>query len=157
MGPQPATMGLLMRLIRLCAVALLFTLVLPQEPALAAFVAPRYVRTIGQPGHAGVYAWGAATAADGTILIGDYWNYQVRRFDTEGNLLQSFGSKGKGPDQNLAPHGVGVSPVDGTIYVSDLNAGEIDVYNPDGTYRSSFINRECAQCYGYTPRIAVNS
>jgi DNA-binding beta-propeller fold protein YncE len=120
-------------------------------------VAPKFTHQIGQPGHAGVYAWGAATAADGTILIGDYWNYKVRRFSASGELLQTFGSKGKGPDQNLAPHGVGVSPVDGTIYVSDLNWGEIDIYNADGTYRSSFANRECAQCYGYTPRIAVNS
>ena len=127
------------------------------KPASAAFAAPRYSHTIGGPGHAGVYAWGAATAADGSILIGDYWNYSVRRFDTNGNLLQTFGSKGIGLGKNNGPHGLAVSPVDGTIYVSDLNNNEVDVFNADGTFRFSFADRENPDDRSYTARMAVNS
>ncbi len=146
-----------MRLTRLCAVALMVMLVVPGKPASAAFAAPRYSHTIGGPGHAGVYAWGAATAADGSILIGDYWNYSVRRFDTNGNLLQTFGSKGIGLGKNNGPHGLAVSPVDGTIYVSDLNNNEVDVFNADGTFRFSFADRENPDDRSYTARMAVNS
>jgi DNA-binding beta-propeller fold protein YncE len=146
-----------MRSARLCAVALLFALALPHAPAMAAFAPPTYSHTIGGPGHAGVYAWGAATAKDGTILIGDYWNYHVRRFDTTGKLLQTFGSKGMGPDKNNAPHGIAVSPVDGTIYVSDLNNKEIDVYTPAGTFKFSFANLAYPDDRAYTARMAVNS
>ena len=37
-------------------------------PASAAITTPTYLRHIGFPGHAGVYAWGMATVIDGTIV-----------------------------------------------------------------------------------------
>ena len=85
-------------------------LALPSAGASKAWTAPAYQRTIGGPGHAGVYAWGAATAPDGSILIGDYWNYVLRRYSPSGQLLQTLSSRGKGPGQNSAPHGVAVGP-----------------------------------------------
>lgn len=87
----------------------------------AAWTAPAYVRSVGHPGHAGLYAWGAATAPDGTILIGDYWNYAVRRYSTDGVLLQTLSSRGLADGQNSAPHGIAVDPVDGSVYIADMN------------------------------------
>ncbi|MCA0178521.1 MAG: 6-bladed beta-propeller [Actinobacteria bacterium] len=96
-------------------------LALPSAGASKAWTAPAYQRTIGGPGHAGVYAWGAATAPDGSILIGDYWNYVLRRYSPSGQLLQTLSSRGKGPGQNSAPHGVAVDPNDGSVYLADMN------------------------------------
>lgn len=101
--------------------------------------AQRYVTTISGPGHAGVYAWGAATAKDGTILIGDYWNYAVRRYSPQGELLQTIGSRGGGPGQNQAPHGVAVDANSGDIYVADPNNGDsIDRFDAAGNFLGSF-------------------
>ncbi|HET6849228.1 MAG TPA: hypothetical protein VFH74_10235, partial [Gaiellales bacterium] len=54
--------------------------------ALAAGMAPSsasaatLVKTIGFPGPAGLYAYGMDwDASDNTILVGDYWNYRVKR------------------------------------------------------------------------------
>ncbi|MCB1301482.1 MAG: 6-bladed beta-propeller [Tetrasphaera sp.] len=106
-------------------VALVSAVLMPRTPADAqAWTPPAYQRTIGGPGHAGVYAWGAATAPDGTIVIGDYWNYVVRRYATDGTLLQTMSSRGKGPGQTSAPHGVATDPVDGSIYIADMNHPE---------------------------------
>lgn len=128
-------------------------------PAEAAFAPPSYDRTIGGPGHAGVYAWGMATAVDGSILVGDYWNYAIRRYDLSGNLIQTFSSRGTGPGQNGAPHGVAVDPNDGSIYVADLNNAEIDKFDAAGNYLttwSTFVPGGTVP-FPYTPRLTVDS
>ena len=141
-----------------CLLAALGISVLP--PAVAAPQDLTFVRTIGGPGHAGVYPWGAATAVDGSILIGDYWNRYVRRYDPDtGALLQTFSGPGTGPGQSGAPHGMAVDPTDGSIYVSDLNNGEIDKFAADGTFLFSlapFVPGVTSP-YPYIPRVAVNS
>ena len=100
---------------------------------------PVWKQTIGHPGHAGVYAWGMATAKDGTILVGDYWNYSIRRFSAAGTLLQTIGSKGTGPGQIMGTHGLAVDPRDGAIYHADMNhPWQIQKWAADGTYLSVF-------------------
>ena len=37
--------------------------------------------SIGARGEAGVYAWGMAYNPRNEILVGDYWNYKIRRYD----------------------------------------------------------------------------
>ncbi|KAA3639015.1 MAG: 6-bladed beta-propeller, partial [Armatimonadetes bacterium] len=95
---------------------------------------PEYVGSIGHPGRAGVYAWGMATAPNGNLIVGDYWNYRTHEYTPEGVLVNTFGSRGDGPGENNAPHGVAVDPTDGSIYVADLNNGEIDHFAADGTH-----------------------
>src|SRR5438270_11083065 len=88
-------------------------------PASAAtFVAPTWTKQIGGPGRAFVYPWGIATAIDGTILVGDYVNGNIKRFDTSGTFLGQFGSLGGGNGQFQQPNSVAVDPSDGSIYVS---------------------------------------
>src|SRR5687767_12056535 len=122
-----------------CFGALIAMLVVVVPTRAQTFIPPTYVGTIGQPGHAGVYAWGMATAQDGSLLVGDYWNYQIRRFDTEGNLLQTIGSRGGGLGQNQAPYGIAVDPNDGSFYVADYNSDwEIDKFSATGEPLGSF-------------------
>ncbi len=104
--------------------------------AAAAWTPPTYSRTVGHPGHAGLYAWGAATAPDGTILVGDYWNYVVRRYSTSGQLLQTMSSKGLADGQNMAPHGVAADPIDGSVYIADMNNASHRIIKlaADGTF-----------------------
>ncbi len=107
---------------------------------------PEYVGQIGQPGRAGVYAWGMATAANGNLLVGDYWNYRVIEYTPAGELVNAFGEQGTQRDsQNNAPHGLAVNPLDGDIYVSDLNNADIDRHAADGTFIESLIT------YAYDP------
>ena len=123
-------------------------------PAANAAVTATWVRQIGKSGHAGVYAWGAATATDGTILVTDYNNYVTRRYSTAGQLLQTFGGNGTGPGKTNQPYGLGVDPVTGVIYVTDPISRQLEVYNPDGTPKATWdINP-----YGgsNTSRVAVN-
>src|SRR5262245_37058661 len=53
---------------------------------------PRFVRTIAGPGEAGVYAWGMEyNPVSDEILVGDYWNYQIRRYDPDnGHEIGAF-------------------------------------------------------------------
>ena len=60
---------------------------LPPASAAAVTVSLTPLRTIGFSGHAGLYGWGAATMSDGSVLIGDYWNYRVQRYATDGTLI----------------------------------------------------------------------
>lgn len=142
----------------LCVVLMLGLVAATPSPAEAAST-PTYLRTIGHPGHAGVYAWGMATATDGTILVGDYWNYQVRRYSATGTLLQTIGSRGTGPGKMGPPHGLAVDPNDGSIYVADLNNGEIDKFNSSGAYLTSWSTFVFGGTvpFPYSPRLAVDS
>ncbi len=79
-------------------------------PAGAAITTPTYLRTIGFPGHAGVYAWGMATGIDGSIVVSDYNNYVLHRFTPEGELINTFSGRGREPGQTSQPYGVAVEP-----------------------------------------------
>src|SRR5262249_38759848 len=124
-------------------------------PASSATVSATWIRQIGAPGHAGVYAWGMSTATDGSILVSDYNNYVVRRFSTTGTLVQTFSGKGSGPGQTLQPYGLAVDSKSGAIYLADLVNDRINKYNADGTYNSEIDYKTYGE--GYTARLAVDT
>jgi tripartite motif-containing protein 71 len=117
-----------------------------------------------KPGHAQMYGWGAATMLDGSILIGDYWNYRIQRItlnpDGSVNTVQPnfIGNQGFKPGQNQAPYGIAVDPTDGNIFVADTDRYKIDVYDPSGTFimeygtQGSGVNQ-----FLYPSRIAIRS
>lgn len=95
------------------------------------------VKTVGGPGHAALYGWGAATMLDGTILIGDYWNYRVLRFNADGTPVGDgvfIDNRGFGPTQHQAPYGMGIDPRNGDVYLADTDRDTIDVYDKDGQF-----------------------
>ena len=79
-------------------------------PASAAFLTPRYVRSIGGMGRPGVFAWGTQwNPVTNEMLVGDYLHFKVRRYDLAGNHLGDFWNDGDCGQ----PYTVGVDPRDG--------------------------------------------
>lgn len=110
-----------------------------QSAKAAGWHVPAFVRTISGPGEAGVYAWGMEyNPVTDEMLVGDYWNYQIRRYDPDtGHEIGSFyrpPSLYKGQ-----PYTIEVDDRDGSIYVpelgnTDLYKGYLAHYDKNGTY-----------------------
>jgi hypothetical protein len=126
------------------AVALLGGLV-PVSPAAhaATWTAPGFLRTFGGRGEAGVYAWGMAyNPISNEILVGDYWNFKIRRYDLQGHELGAFfrpPSARKGQPYSISVDG---RPGHGDIYVSEISdgkaAGYFAHYDKAGNYIGQF-------------------
>lgn len=112
-------------------------LVAVAPPASAAWSAPGFVRTIGSRGVPGVYGWGIQfNPVSHEVIVGDYLNYAVRRYDMSGKELGWFW---RPPGQrNGHPESVAVDPRNGDIYASDRSAdgdkGVIVKYDKAGTF-----------------------
>lgn len=147
------------RLLIVAAIGAVAAFVLPVREASAAYQAPTYQRTIGHPGHAGVYAWGMATGRDGTVYVGDYVNYTVRQYTTSGTLIRSIGTKGSGPGKLGIPYSIAISPTDGSLWIADRDQGEIEHFTSAGTYLGTLPAYVFGATipYAYSAWIAVNS
>jgi sugar lactone lactonase YvrE len=94
------------------------------------------VRSIGGPGHAENYGWGAETIPPGVrgagnVLISDYWNSRVTEFDRQGRVVAHVITKNNTTHQ--APYDVAVNPVNGNIAVGDVDGGgTVDIYTRGG-------------------------
>jgi peptidylamidoglycolate lyase len=74
--------------------------------------------------------WAVRIDATGNIFVVDggdqneFWPDRARvlKLDSEGNILASFGSSGKGPGQFIWPHTIAVGP-DGALYVGEVATG----------------------------------
>ena len=106
----------------------------------ASWTAPLFERSIGARGNASIYAWGIAkNPVTNEVIVSDYMNYQLRRYDTSGNLLGSFyrpASQRRGH-----PESVAVDPRDGSIYTSDRSRddrGYIAKFSKTGAFLGEF-------------------
>ncbi len=112
----------------------------PPAAAAASWSAPSFVRAMGARGAAGLYAWGVAyNPVSNEILVGDYRNFQVRRFSSGGSLLGSFYRPAA--DRRGVPEGIAVDPRDGSIYVSDhsrTNRGYVAKFSKTGAFICEF-------------------
>ncbi len=115
------------------------TLVGPIGSAQAQTLTPTPVKTVGFSGHAGLYGWGAATMLDGSVLVGDYWNYRVLRYNKDGSLAGVFiANEGNAPEQHQSPYGLGVDPGNGDVYMADTDQRNIDRYDENGNFLLTF-------------------
>ena len=134
--------------------------------ASAAFQAPAYDMTIGGPGTAFVYPFGEAwdpttftqgsSVYDGTLLVDDYNNYDIKRFAGDGTWLATYSSKGKGAGQfSEQPSGVAVDPTNGDFVV----AFAFDGYGyMEFTQAGTLIRTvNIGQPAWYAPFIAINA
>lgn len=132
----------------------------PTGPALAEpttggrAVTATWVRQVGVPGHADLYAWGAAAAPDGSTWVGDYNNHVVKRYDASGQLVAVAGGRGIAPGRLAQPFGLAVSPRSGRLYVADTVQGDLEVYRADGTPRATWDMTALGATYA--SRVAVD-
>jgi sugar lactone lactonase YvrE len=87
-------------------------------------------RQIGGSGHAGLYAWGTATFSDGSILVGDYLNYQVVHYAKDGTFLGTLVPRSSA---HGAPYGLAVDTRNDNFYMGDVDSGaKVDKYDSSG-------------------------
>jgi DNA-binding beta-propeller fold protein YncE len=80
---------------------------------------------------------GFCFSSEGHLLLADDFNHRVQIYDSQSNLLHSFGSKGKEPGQFQYPKGIAVDS-DGNIYVADSWNHRIQKFDSKGTHLHSF-------------------
>ena len=98
------------------------------------------------PGAATLYGWGAATMPDGSILIGDYWNYRIVHYNANGTPATPFvfsqSTFGFGADTNQAPFGICVDnsggPFQGYVYMTEGSLFNVNQYDPSGNWVTSW-------------------
>jgi tripartite motif-containing protein 71 len=89
----------------------------------ASAATPTFLGNLPNPvtnGHAGSYAWGAATMPDGSVIIGDYWNGRVLHYRADGTdlgVLFSIVQPGQPVTPNTTPYGLAVDQKTGVVYV----------------------------------------
>lgn len=86
------------------------------------------------------------------MLVLDFDQRDVKKFDWRGRLLQVLGQNGRGPGQFTLPIDLCLDS-QGRVYVTDLKGSRTNTFDPEGNLLHSFMMFE-----GYSPRkIKVNS
>jgi DNA-binding beta-propeller fold protein YncE len=133
--------------------------------AQAAALAATPVTTIGGSATAQVYAWGAATMPDGSVLIGDYWNLRIVHYNASGTPATPFvfaGKAGFGAGTNQAPFGLCVDnstgPGRGDVFMTEGSLYNVNEYGPTGTFITSWGNNKAVHLvnFDYPSQCAVN-
>ena len=130
------------------------TLFVAVQPAGAASVTITPIAVIGSPGHADLYGWGMATETDGSVLVGDYWNYRIVRYAKDGTPLGTVVPRAA---THLAPYGIAVDPTNGDLYFGDVDSGAtVDKYTASGAFLLQFGSPGTgANRFVYPSRVAV--
>lgn len=133
----------------LAAALALSTSALVAPPAVAS-EAPALVDILGGPGHAEVYPSGMEIAGNGSIVLADTGNDQVRKYRADGTLVWSTGTTGSGVGEFSNPRDVGIDSA-GNIYVADNLNRRIVKLSSSGDWITSFSGRTV----GFSPPIGV--
>ena len=109
-------------------------------PASAVWSPPSFMRSIGGDGEPAVFAWGIQyNPVSNEMLVGDYLNFQIRRYDMNGELLGSFFR----PNGDGQPYSLAVDPRNGDILVPELAdggaRGVVARYDKNGTFLSKIL------------------
>jgi hypothetical protein len=75
--------------------------------------------------------------ADGNIFVADgIGNARIAKFTRDGVFVKSWGARGTGQGEFKSAHGVAVD-ANGNVYVGDRGNNRIQVFDNNGTYKSS--------------------
>jgi DNA-binding beta-propeller fold protein YncE len=138
-SPRPRPRRALHALTSLAVLATsLVSLTLTAAPAQAAWTQPSLIRSMGGSGEPGVYAWGIQyNPVSNEMLVGDYLNFQIRRYDLNGNYLGAFWR----PDANGQPYSLAVDPRNGDILVPEIADGTPRGYLARYTKTGTFLSQ----------------
>ena len=155
----PRPVSLVGALVIFTVLSMLFIITSASKASAISAPSPVPLRSVGSSGHAEMYGWGATTMLDGSVLIGDYWNFRVRHFAVDGTLLGDFiNNPGFQPGQHQAPYGLAVDPVTGDVYMADTDRYTVDKYAADGTFLMEFGSQgSAADQFLYPSRVAVGA
>ena len=129
---------------------------------------PTPVSTIGGLAAAGLYGWGVATAPDGSIYVGDYWNYRIVHYNADGTPATPFvfaggpSHVGFGPGTNQSPFGICVDttngPERGHVYMTEGSLYNVNAYDSNGTFITSWGSNKAVNLVNFTypSQCAVN-
>jgi len=87
----------------------------------------------GRGGYPGQFLFPTYAAVDalGNVYVSDTLNSRVQKFDSDGNYLMSFGSRGNGWGMFDKPKGVALDSF-GNVYVADSGWSNVQIFNPKG-------------------------
>ncbi len=92
----------------------------------AAATPPTYLKTIGGPGHAAIYASGVDVDPSGNVYVADTGNDQIKKYNAAGTMLWNVGVRG-----NTAPGNFDnprdVAYLKSRVYVADLGNKRVQV------------------------------
>jgi len=73
------------------------------------------------------YPYHVAVCPDGTLLVSEFGNNRLQRFDRTGRSLETWGGTGTAPGQLLSPWSAVVTEK-GMVYVLDSGNNRIQVF-----------------------------
>lgn len=77
---------------------------------------------------------GIALAPNGEIFVSDgYGAHRVHRFNSDGNLLLSWGKEGNRPGEFINLHNIGIDKL-GRVFICDRENDRIQIFDYDGNY-----------------------
>ena len=83
---------------------------------------------------------GVATASNGDVYVSDgYANAAVHTFSSEGELLTTWGSPGRGPGEFMTPHAVAIDR-SGRVFVTDRDNDRVQVFSADGRFIEEWLD-----------------
>ena len=69
----------------------------------------------------------------GNVYVADLENYQIQKFDSNGNFIKKWGSAGNGNGQLNGPTGVAIDSHD-NVYVAEIHNFRIQKFDSDGNF-----------------------
>ena len=81
------------------------------------------------------FRWPVCMAFDGNehLYVTDEQNHRVTVFDSDGNFLRKWGTRGSGPSEFNGPAGVAHGP-DGSVYVVEQHNARVQKFTSNGEY-----------------------
>jgi tripartite motif-containing protein 71 len=120
-----------------------YTVTVSHSPGATASGPPEYVATIGGggAGHAEMYPSGVDVDPSGNVYVADTGDDQVQKYDANGQLLWTTGSRGpKAPGRFENPRDVAF--LNGKVYVADTGYNRVQVLNAsDGSVSTVWSTR----------------
>ncbi|HPV57501.1 MAG TPA: hypothetical protein PKW61_10270, partial [Tenuifilaceae bacterium] len=74
-----------------------------------------------------------AVASDGSVFVGNYSSYTIQKFNSKGELVLTFGKKGKGVGEFSERPTLGGVIGNKYVFTHELN-GHIKIFSTDGNY-----------------------